>query len=295
MCQGNQLLRQTHLKDSTFSHNGLSQAYGAVFKFQRTSQPYMKVILLAGGLGTRLSEETSIRPKPMVEIGGRPMLWHIMNIYAQHGFTDFLIACGYKGEVIKEYFHNFLFHNSDLLIHLKSGDCQILDSAAPDWRVGVIDTGPDTLTGGRILRLQHIVGNETFMVTYGDGVSNVDIGRLLDFHRAHGKVATITAVSPIARFGLLELDGDRVRSFQEKPQTMNDWINGGFFVFEPEVFDYISGDRISLEGEPLQRLAADDQLMAYRHDGFWHPMDTLRDKTYLESLWASGQAPWRTA
>jgi len=252
----------------------------------------MKVIILAGGLGTRLAEETSARPKPMIEIGGKPILWHIMNMYASHGFNDFLVACGYKGEMIKEYFHNYLVHNSDLFVNLKEGTCRVANSLAPDWQVGLVDTGLNTLTGGRVRRLQGLLGNHTFLVTYGDGLGNVDLKALVEFHRSHGKLATVTAVSPIARFGSLALNGDRVTAFAEKPQTGEGWINGGFFVFEPRVLDYIPGDQTALEREPLERLAADGQLMAYRHSGFWHPMDTLRDKQLLESLWASGRAPW---
>jgi glucose-1-phosphate cytidylyltransferase len=255
----------------------------------------MKVIILAGGLGTRLAEETSARPKPMVEIGGKPILWHIMQLYASHGFNDFLVACGYKGEMIKEYFHNYLVHNSDLFINLKDGSCKVSNSTVPDWQVGLIDTGLNTLTGGRVRRLQRFLGDQTFLVTYGDGLADIDLKALLNFHRGHGKLATVTAVSPIARFGSLELNGDHVARFAEKPQTGEGWINGGFFVFEPKVLDYIPGDQTTLEGEPLERLAADGQLMAYRHNGFWHPMDTLRDKQLLESLWASGKAAWKVA
>jgi len=253
----------------------------------------MRVIILAGGFGTRLSEETSVSPKPMLEIGGKPMLWHIMSIYASHGFKDFLVACGYKGEVIKQYFHSFLVHNSDLFINLKDGSCNVANSAVPDWQVGIVDTGLNTLTGGRLLRLKNLIGDQTFMVTYGDGLADVDIKSLVAFHRGHGKLATITAVSPIARFGSLELNGDRVAQFAEKRQTGEGWINGGFFVFEPRVLDYMDDDQTSLEGKPLENLAAESQLMAYRHRGFWHPMDTMRDKQYLESLWASGEAPWK--
>ena len=255
----------------------------------------MKVIILAGGLGTRLAEETSTRPKPMVEIGGKPILWHIMKLYSRHGFHDFLIACGYKGEIIKEYFRNYLVHNSDLFLNLKDGSCRVANSDVPDWKVGLVDTGLNTLTGGRLRRLRSLLDNQTFLVTYGDGLADIDLKQLVAFHRQHGKLATVTAVSPIARFGSLALDGDRVAKFEEKPQTGEGWINGGFFVFEPKVLDYIAGDETTLEGEPLERLAADGQLMAYRHTGFWHPMDTLRDKQFLESLWASGKAPWKTA
>jgi glucose-1-phosphate cytidylyltransferase len=252
----------------------------------------MKVVLLAGGFGTRLAEETSVRPKPMVEIGGKPILWHIMTLYARFGYKSFLVACGYKGEVIKEYFRNYLLHNSDLYLSLKDGSMQVANSATPDWEVGLIDTGASTLTGGRLRRLKEHVGNAPFMVTYGDGVADIDIAALVDFHRSHGKLATVTAVSPVARFGSLQMDGDAVVQFAEKPRSGEGWINGGFFVFQPEVLDYIAGDDVSLEGEPLERLASERQLCAYRHAGFWHPMDTLRDKQFLESLWAKGSPPW---
>ena len=253
----------------------------------------MRVIILAGGLGTRLAEETSVRPKPMVEIGGKPILWHIMNIYASAGFKDFLVACGYKGEMIREYFHNFLIHNSDLIINLRDGSCQVINSNSPDWQVGLIDTGLTTLTGGRLRRMRDWIGEEAFMVTYGDGLANIDVRALVDFHRSHGKLATVTAVSPVARFGSLILHGNVVSQFCEKPQTGEGWINGGFFVFEPAVLDYIGGDQTSLEREPLERLAAEGQLMAFRHANFWHPMDTLRDKQFLDVLWTTGKAPWK--
>lgn len=250
-----------------------------------------QVIILAGGLGTRLSEETVLRPKPMVEVGGKPMLWHIMGIYARHGYKDFLVACGYKGEVIKDYFHNYRLRNSSLFINLRDGSEVISNLSVPDWKIGLIDTGLDTLTGGRILRLKNHI-QETFMVTYGDGLGNVDINALLRFHRGHKKLATVTAVSPVARFGSMRLDGDSVVEFVEKPQASEGWINGGFFVFEPGVFDYIAGDQIALEREPLEQLARKGHLAAYKHTGFWHPMDTQRDKQLLESLWATGNAPW---
>jgi glucose-1-phosphate cytidylyltransferase len=253
----------------------------------------MRVVILAGGRGTRLAEETGTRPKPMVEIGGKPIVWHLMSVYAKHGYKDFLLACGYKGELIKEYFHNYAIHNSDYIVDLKSGKLEMVNPTRLDWRIGVIDTGLDTMTGGRILKLKPLIGNETFMCTYGDGLGDVDITALLAFHRAHGKLATVTAVRPPARFGDLALDGDSVRTFAEKPQTTQGWINGGFFVFEPALFDYIHGDDTSLEREPLERLAADGELRAYRHGGFWQPMDTLREKELLESLWNSGQAPWK--
>jgi glucose-1-phosphate cytidylyltransferase len=254
----------------------------------------MKVVILAGGRGTRLAEETTTRPKPMVEIGGAPILWHVMNIYASHGFKEFLIACGYKGEMIKEYFYNFLVHRSDYFLDLRSGSRTVVNTNGVDWQIGVIDTGLDTMTGGRLLRLRQWIGNETFMVTYGDGLGNINIGSLLAFHRAHGRLATVTAVRPPARFGALALDGDYVQEFSEKPQTREGWINGGFFVFESAVLDYLADDSTVLEQEPLDRLASDRQLMAFRHTGFWQPMDTLREKQLLESLWSSGNAPWKT-
>jgi len=254
----------------------------------------MKTVILAGGAGTRLSEETSARPKPMVEIGGKPMLWHIMNLYAAHGHKDFVVACGYKGEVIKEYFHNFYIHNADYVVDLKDGKRDLVRSGAPDWRVAVVDTGASTMTGGRVKRLREWLGDEPFMVTYGDGVGNVDISKLVAFHRKHKKLATITAVRPPARFGALNLDGDRVAHFGEKPQTGEGWINGGFFVFEPAALDYMGGDDTVMEHQPLERLAKDGQLMAFKHEGFWQPMDTLRERQLLEDLWAGGKAPWKT-
>ncbi|MDX1393714.1 MAG: glucose-1-phosphate cytidylyltransferase [Gemmatimonadota bacterium] len=254
----------------------------------------MKTIILAGGRGTRLAEETSVRPKPMVEIGGRPMLWHIMRIYAAHGHRDFLIACGYKGEVIKEYFHHFSLHTNDFQVDLASGTIDVVGEPEYDWTVGVMDTGQETMTGGRIQRLGPMLGDERFFVTYGDGLADIDLGALLDFHRGHGKLATVTAVHPPARFGALELNGDLVAAFSEKPQTGTDWINGGFFVFEPGVLDYLTGDDCVLESGPLDRLARDGELGAYRHSGFWQPMDTLRERQLLDRLWRQGEAPWRT-
>ena len=254
----------------------------------------MKVVILAGGLGSRLSEETSTRPKPMVEIGGRPILWHIMNIYASHGFRDFIIACGYKSDVIKEYFRNFYYNSTDLVVNLRDGSCSTLRSQSPDWRVTLVDTGLETMTGGRLLRLAPTIGRETFMATYGDGVSDVDITKLIAFHEAHGRAATVTAVRPPARFGGLLFENDRIAEFSEKPQTSEGWINGGFFVFGPEIFDYLENDQTILERAPLERIARDQQLYAYRHTGFWQPMDTIREKHLLESLWASGSAPWKT-
>jgi glucose-1-phosphate cytidylyltransferase len=252
----------------------------------------MKTVILAGGLGTRLSEETDVRPKPMVEIGGRPILWHIMKGYAHHGFKEFIVALGYKGEAIKEYFLNYPLINSDLTVSLGSGEVTRRRPADEDWVVHLQDTGVETMTGGRVKRLAPFL-NETFMLTYGDGVANVDIRALVAFHRAHGKLATLTAVRPPARFGALETDGDQVTRFLEKPQTGEGWINGGFFVLEPGVLDYIEGDPTHLEREPLETLARDGQLMAYRHGDFWQSMDTLRDVRLLNGLWKDGRAPWR--
>jgi glucose-1-phosphate cytidylyltransferase len=254
----------------------------------------MKVIFLAGGLGTRLAEETATRPKPMVEVGGHPLLWHLMQLYAEHGYKDFLVACGYRGEMIKEYFRNLSIRTSDYIVNLADGSVEIIRKSDLDWRVGAIDTGLETPTAGRILRLRPLVGNEPFMVTYGDGLGSVDITALVAFHRAHGKLATVTAVRPPARFGELILTGSLVREFAEKPQTRAGWINGGFFVFEPEVFDYLD-ETSALERGPLECLAADRQLMAFGHEGFWQPMDTLREKQLLEALWQSGEAPWLTS
>jgi glucose-1-phosphate cytidylyltransferase len=254
----------------------------------------VKALILAGGRGTRLAEETSARPKPLIEIGGKPLLWHIMSIYASHGFKDFVVACGYKGELIKDYFHNFFVHNSDYVVDLGTGIEKIVNATGLDWRIALVDTGLDTMTAGRLLRLRSWIGDETFMVTYGDGVADVDLRMLMAFHQRHGKLATVTAVRPPSRFGALDLDGDDVYRFSEKPQTAEGWINGGFFVFEPAMLDYITDDRTILEREPLERLAREGQLKAFRHAGFWQPVDTLRDKQLLESLWASGQAPWKT-
>lgn len=253
----------------------------------------MKVVILAGGRGTRIAEETATRPKPMVEIGGKPLLWHIMAHYAGYGYKDFLVACGYKGELIKEYFRNAFLGSSDFVVELKDGSVQVLNPPVLDWRVGLIDTGLETMTGGRLRRLAGWIGRETFMATYGDGVADIDVRALLEFHRRHGKLGTVTAVRPPARFGGLVLDDGRVREFTEKSQTDVGWINGGFFVFEPGVFDYLEGDDTVLERAPLERLAADAELMAFKHTGFWQPMDTIRDREHLEALWNSGQAPWK--
>jgi len=255
----------------------------------------LQVVILAGGYGTRLSEETTVLPKPMVEIGHKPMLWHIMNLYAFHGFREFVVALGYKGEVIKHYFLNYYHDQSDLQIDLKTGSVRAIRSTPSDWTVRLVDTGLHVQTGGRLARLRDVVGGETFMLTYGDGVSDVDIGRLLAFHRAHKKIATVTSVRPVARFGEIVLDGTRVASFKEKPQVGEGAINGGFFVFDPRVFDYLHGDDTVLEGTPLETLAREGQLMAFQHDGFWQCMDTMRDKQVLEKLWATGNAPWARA
>ena len=255
----------------------------------------MKVGILAGGHGTRLAEETEIKPKPMVEIGGHPILWHIMMHYSCYGYKDFVIALGYKGEVIKRYMVDYCSLNSNLTVRLKQGQVETHDSETlQDWTIELIDTGLNTMTGGRIKRLQPYMGNQTFMLTWGDGVSTVDLERLLAFHCNHGWPITMTAVRPPARYGHVGFDGDRIREFTEKPQTAEGWINGAFFVVEPQVFDYIDGDDSQFEKEPLERLAADGELMAYRHDGFWQCMDTRRDKFVLEKLWESGEAPWKT-
>ncbi|MBC7542330.1 MAG: glucose-1-phosphate cytidylyltransferase [Candidatus Sericytochromatia bacterium] len=253
----------------------------------------MKVALLAGGLGTRLSEETEVKPKPMVEIGGRPILWHIMKHYAHYGFNEFCVALGYKGEMIKRYFIDYHTLNGSMKIDLATGIVDPIEKQVEDWRIHLIDTGLHSMTGGRIKRLQPALGNETFMVTYGDGVANIDLHALLAFHKAQGKLATVTAVRPPARFGGLVFEGDLVAKFTEKPQIGEGWINGGFMVLEPGIFDYIDDDQSSLEAAALERLAADGQLAAYRHDSFWQCMDTLRDVHLLENLWQGGSPPWR--
>lgn len=253
----------------------------------------MKCVILAGGFGTRLAEETEVRPKPMVEIGGRPILWHIMKGFAHHGVRDFTVALGYKGDVIKQFFLDYYALSNDLTIDLRSGTVEPRKRQAEEWTVDLIDTGYDTHTGGRVRRLQPHLGDRTFIVTYGDGVSDVDVTALLDFHRRAGTIATVTAVRPPARFGGLFFDGDKVTGFTEKPQAGEGWINGGFLVFEPQIFDYLKGDASSLESDALEALAADGQLSAYRHDGFWQCMDTMRDKRLLESMWGAGNAPWK--
>jgi len=253
----------------------------------------MKVAILAGGMGTRLAEETEVKPKPMVEIGGRPILWHIMKHYSHFGHKEFAIALGYKGEIIKKYMVDYCSLNSNITVSFHDRNVSVHDGDIPDWSVELIDTGYMTATGGRIKRLAPYIGKETFMLTWGDGVSDVDLDRLLAFHRAHGKLATMTAVHPPARFGHIELDGSRIVEFSEKPQTSEGLINGAFFVLEPEVFDYIEGDDTQWEKEPLERLAADGQLHAYVHESFWQCMDTLRDRKLLESLWQGGSPPWK--
>lgn len=254
----------------------------------------MKAVILAGGLGTRLSEETATRPKPMVEIGGKPILWHILKMYAHHGVNDFVICCGYKGYVIKEYFANYFLHTSDVTFDMRSNRMEVHHKRAEPWKVTLVDTGDESMTGGRLLRVApYVRDEEAFCFTYGDGVSDVDIAATLAFHRAHGKLATITATFPPGRFGALDISAGRVSSFKEKPQGDGAMINGGFFVLRPDVLRYLTDDNTIWEREPLARLAAEGELMAYEHTGFWQPMDTLREKHLLEDLWASGKAPWK--
>jgi len=253
----------------------------------------MKAVILAGGLGTRLSEETSVRPKPMVEIGGRPILWHVMKIYAAHGIMDFVVCLGYKGYLIKEYFANYFLHMSDVTFDMSKNKMEVHEGKAEPWKVTLVDTGDTTQTGGRLGRVRRYLDGETFCMTYGDGVSDVNVKALLAFHQQHGKRATVTAVQPPGRFGAMEIVGNAVHHFLEKPRGGEGWINGGFFVLEPGVLDLISGDETYWEKSPMESLAGQGQLQAYRHHGFWHPMDTMRDKTLLESLWVSGKAPWK--
>lgn len=254
----------------------------------------MKTVILAGGLGTRLAEETATKPKPMVEIGGKPILWHIMQMYAGYGYNQFLVALGYKGEIIKSYFTDYKLKNSSFFINLSTGNVSVVEEGCEDWDVGLIDTGEKTATGGRVKRMTPHIRNQTFMITYGDGLASVDIRRLIEFHRRHGKLATVTAVRPSSRFGGIEVEQGRVIEFVEKPQIGEGWINGGFFVLEPQVMDYIEGDETAFERQPLERLVADGELMAYEHEGFWQPMDTLREVKLLNELWHSGQAPWKS-
>ena len=254
----------------------------------------MKVVILAGGFGTRLSEETIIKPKPMVEIGEKPILWHIMKIYSYYGYNDFVICLGYKGYVIKEYFNNYFLHMADVTFDMVENKMEVHHRHAEPWKVTLVDTGSSTMTGGRIKRVQPYIGNEPFMVTYGDGVSNVDITALVEFHKSHGKIGTMTAVQPSGRFGSIDIDSTgRINSFIEKPKGDNAWINAGFFVFQPEIFNYIENDSVSLERAPLEKLSADGKLVAFKHSGFWKPMDTLREKYELEAEWQSENTPWK--
>ncbi|GAA5214019.1 glucose-1-phosphate cytidylyltransferase [Corallincola platygyrae] len=254
----------------------------------------MKAVILAGGLGTRLSEETSLKPKPMVEIGGKPILWHIMKMYSAHGINDFIICCGYKGYVIKEYFANYFLHMSDVTFCMKTNQMEVHQKRAEPWTVTLVDTGEQSMTGGRLKRVKkYLESDDAFCFTYGDGVGDIDICKTLEFHKKHGKLATLTATYPPGRFGALDIQEGAVKSFKEKPKGDGAMINGGFFVMSPKVIDYIEGDSTVWEQEPLMGLATDDQLMAYRHEGFWQPMDTLRDKHHLEQLWAEKRAPWK--
>ena len=253
----------------------------------------MKVVILAGGLGTRLAEETVIKPKPMVEIGGRPILWHIMKIYSSYGFNEFVICTGYKGYVIKEFFANYYLHTTDVTFDISKGELEIHNNKTEPWKVTLIDTGEETMTGGRLKRIAQFVDGQDFCMTYGDGVSNVNIAKLVDFHRAHGKLCTVTATRPPGRFGALGLEGESVTHFQEKPLGDGGYINGGFFVVSPKCFEYIEGDSTVWEQEPMKRLAEDGQMKAFLHDDFWLPMDTVRDRRQLEGLWQTGKAPWK--
>lgn len=253
----------------------------------------MKVVILAGGMGTRISEETSIRPKPMVEIGGKPILWHIMKIYSSFGLHDFIICLGYKGYVIKEYFANYFLHMSDVTIDMTQNKMEVHQNSAEPWRVTLVDTGEGTMTGGRIRRIRGYLGEDDFCCTYGDGVGDVNISRLVEFHKTKKTLVTLTATKPPGRFGSLNITGNKIINFQEKPEGDGAWINGGFFVLSPKIIDYIEGDETVWERSPMERLAKEGQISAYLHEGFWQPMDTLRDKTHLEELWSSGKAPWK--
>lgn len=254
----------------------------------------MKIVILAGGFGTRISEETHLKPKPMVEIGGRPILWHILKLYAAAGHTEFIICCGYRGYLIKEYFANYFLHRCDVTFDLAKGSMQVHQSSAEPWKVTLVDTGENTMTGGRLKRVRDRLDGDAFCFTYGDGVSNVDLKALVAFHKAHGRKATLTAVQPPGRFGAIDLKGDAVIRFHEKPHGEGSWVNGGFFVLEPSVIDYLTDDETIFERDPLERLASEGELRGFRHQGFWQPMDTLRDKQLLDDLWARGEAPWKT-
>lgn len=254
----------------------------------------MKAVILAGGLGTRISEETHLKPKPMIEIGGKPILWHILKLYSAHGVNDFVICCGYRGYVIKEYFANYFLHMSDVTFDMQTNRMEVHEKKAEPWKVTLVDTGDDTLTGGRLKRVaKHVQDEEAFCFTYGDGLADIDIGKLIAFHKSHGKKATVTAVQPPGRYGAIEKSGDQVTGFIEKPRGDGGLINGGFFVLSPKCIDLIEGDETSWEGQPLTKLATEGEMMAFDHHGFWQPMDTLRDKNYLEELWDAGQAPWK--
>jgi glucose-1-phosphate cytidylyltransferase len=253
----------------------------------------VKAVILAGGLGTRISEETHLKPKPMIEVGGKPILWHIMKIYSAHGINDFIICLGYKGYLIKEYFANYYLHTSDVTFNMHDNSMSVHQNTSEPWNVTLIDTGETTMTGGRLGRIGEYLGDEDFCFTYGDGVSDVDISKLVEFHSSQSTLATVTAVQPPGRFGSIDLNGHKIRSFEEKPQGDGTWINGGFFVLSPKVLQYVDGDACVWEKEPLQKLASEGNLSAYTHSGFWQPMDTLRDKTLLEELWSSGDAPWK--
>lgn len=253
----------------------------------------MKAVILAGGLGTRISEESHLRPKPLIEIGGKPILWHIMKLLSAHGIQEFIICCGYKGYLIKEYFANYFLHMADATFDICRNKVEVHQNHAESWRVTVVDTGLDTMTGGRLRRVRGYLSDDRFCLTYGDGVSDINIGSLVRFHESHQRLATVTAIQPSARFGALKFEGDHVSEFVEKPKGDNRWISGGFFILEPGVFKYLNGDQEAWEQEPLRKLSSEGELLAYRHPGFWAAMDTLRDKTYLEELWAAGRAPWK--
>ena len=252
----------------------------------------MKAVILAGGLGTRISEETHLKPKPMIEIGGKPLLWHIMKSYSAYGINEFVICCGYKGYMVKEYFANYFLHTSDVTFDMQSNKMEVHKKFAEPWKVTLVDTGIETMTGGRLKRVKNFVGDETFCFTYGDGLSDVNIAKLIDFHKNNKTIATVTAIQPPGRFGTLDISGNKIISFKEKPAGDGNWVNGGFFVLDPKVFDYIEGDSTVWERTPLEKLAKENQLSAYKHSGFWQPLDTLRDKNRLEELWNSKKAPW---